>query len=186
MKKVIAVCVAVVFATLLCQMAFSQATERPRRRPTGAAVGAARPAPLTEKQRAEFGKAMERMRELSQVLREVTAKARQSKSVTKAFEKVRAKQEELRALQQKANGALDAALAKEVKGKPDLQKALAERKKLQEKFQQLRGRFPGRTPGGFGARPGGTRRGTGAERRRRPEGASGAGGTRQPRRRSAE
>jgi len=123
---------------------------------------------MTEEQRAELREAMARMRELSQVLREVTAKVRQSESVTKAFEKVRAKQEEVRALQQAANEALDAALAKEVKGKPDLEKALAERKKLQEKFQQLRGRFPGRAPGGFGVRPGGARRGTGAERRRRP------------------
>lgn len=172
MKKVIAVCVVVVFATLLCQVSFSQE----RTRPTGqrGQRQTARPTRLTEEQRAELQKAMEQMRELSQVLREVTAEARQKENVRKAFEDIRAKQEALRTAQQAANQLLENTIVTIVNSKKEpektkLTKALDTRTKLQEKFRQLRGRFPGvgTRAGGFGA----SRRGAGGQRPQRPEGA---------------
>jgi hypothetical protein len=166
MKKVVAVCVVVVFATLLCQLGFSEEASPPARR--RAAGEAARPR-MTEEQRTEFREARQRVGELNELLQEATAKARQKESVIKAFEDVRAKQEALRTAQQKAYETLEAALGNEVEGNETLTKALAERKKLQEKFRQLVGRFPGM---GFGAgRFGTTRRGAGGERPQRPEGA---------------
>ncbi len=178
MKKVIAVCVVVVFATLLCQVGFSEEASPPA--PRRAAGQTARPR-MTEEQRAELREAMQRVRELNKILGEATAKAREKESVINALKDVRAKQEALRAAQQTANEALEAALGKEVEGNETLTKALAERKKLQEKFRQLGGRFPGM---GFGAgRSGATRRGTAGQRPQRPEGArrprggGGSGGT---------
>ncbi|NQT85042.1 hypothetical protein HQ563_18650 [bacterium] len=164
MKKVIAVTVVVVFAALLCQVAFSQPTEeRPRRRPR-AGVERPRPEPLTEEQRAELRKAMERLREINQneALREIISSARQAESVQKANEAVRKAQEAARNAQEAASKALDAAALKIATEKKDegLLKLLKERGDLLQKLQQSRGRFPG----GMMRRPGGRGTGTGRPR----------------------
>lgn len=142
MKRLIAISVVVVFAALLCQVAFSEG-ERPAR---PLREGVTRPAPLTEEQRAEMRKAMERLREIRQneELREVTVEARRDESVRDAYEAVRAAQEALSKAQETAEKALDRAIIKIAKEKKNegLIKMVKERREILEKLQQLRPGFP--------------------------------------------
>jgi len=175
MKKVVAVTVVVLFAALLCQVAFCQ-EERPARRPRGETR-------MTAEQREQMRPLMQRLREISQnqELREVTAEARQDEKVKDAYQAVRKAQEALRNAQQKANDVLNKTVVEmaKKKEKKELINLLKERNEILEKLPpQFRGRFPGR---GLGVRrPGegppatsGQRPGARPTRRRGPEETSG-------------
>jgi seryl-tRNA synthetase len=174
MKKVVAVCVAVAFAAGLLYLAFSQ-EQPPARgaRRAGAAVGRTA---MTEEQREEMRKAMERLREINQnaELREITVQARQKESVVKANEAVTKAQEALATAQENAQKALNTAIATiaKEKGNEELIKLVEERNAILEKLG-VRGRFFGGAM--MGPRPSG---------REGQPGAPGEG-RRQPRRRPA-
>ncbi len=167
MKKIVAMTVVVVFAALLCQVAFCQAT-----RPAGARGEMRRPpVEMTEEmrqQREEMRKVMERLREINQNedLRALNTQARQDEAVQKAQEQVTKAREALNKAQADAAVALDGAvlkLAKE-KGNEELIKLAKERSEIMERMRKFREQFSGFSGRGFrmpgaGGRP--PRRGAG-------------------------
>jgi phenylalanyl-tRNA synthetase alpha subunit len=155
MKNLIAVCVALLFAAFLCQVAFCQ-QEQPARRP--GPQGA-----MTAEQREQLMPLMQRLREISQneQLREVTAEARQNENVKEAQAAVQKAQEALRDAQQKANDVLNKSIL-EIATKKEMKEVLnllKERSEILEKMPpQFRGRFPGMGFRGVGPGPAGSRR----------------------------
>jgi len=133
MKKLTPFLLAIAFVVFLCGAVFSQ-EERPARPPRREV------APRMEEAR----KLMQRLRELNTDLREATAKARQNEKIQKAFDRVRKLQENLRNAQQKTREVLDKAI---VKANPDLAKAAKQRREIEEKLRELRGRFTRRGMG---------------------------------------